>query len=63
MQSELDKYGFITNINRVSNKHFVLLINGEAVKSFKKRQSANLRIQKLYEQTQNTRRTNPPVSK
>lgn len=61
MQSDLDILGITTCIERISKKHFVFLVNGEAVKAFKSRQSINLRIEKLFKKhgNINPRRTNP----
>ena len=53
MQAMLDELGYTTCIDRVSKKHFVLTINGEAIKAFKRRQSCNKRIEKLLNETRN----------
>jgi meiotically up-regulated gene 157 (Mug157) protein len=49
MQAELDKNNCITTIVRNYEKSFSFIINGEVIKAFKKRDSANQRIKKLYE--------------
>lgn len=49
MAGKLDEIGIMTGISRVSKKHFVFYVNGEAVRSFRNRQSCNLRIEKLFE--------------
>ena len=56
LQGELDKIGYMTAIVRQEKKNFLFIINGEIIKSFKKRESINKRIKKLHNeklQTQN----------
>ncbi len=48
LRSNLDSKGFVTHINRVNEKCFNLIINGEIVKVYKKRQSANNYLIKLF---------------
>ena len=54
MMSFLDGIGIIVCIDRVSKKQFTLLVNGEIKKSYKRRDSCNKQIVKMYNnQTQN----------
>lgn len=46
--AELDSKGMICCINRESPRSFTVWINGEAVKNYKKRDSANQYIVRLY---------------
>ena len=52
MQAKLDEKGLTTCIHRISKKHFVFLINGEAVKAFKTRQTINKIIEKLFKENE-----------
>lgn len=59
MAGELDEIGIMTGISRVSKKHFVFYVNGEAVRSFRNRQSCNLRIEKLFEKNKQINELQP----
>lgn len=48
----LDSSGFMVSIDRVSKNKFTFLVNGTAVKSYKKRDSCNRQLVKLYNQNQ-----------
>ena len=50
MMGALDSIGFIVSIDRVSKIKFTFLVNGTAVKSYKKRDSCNRQLVKLYNQ-------------
>ena len=50
MMSFLDEIGLMVCIDRVSKKQFTLLVNGEIKKSYKKRDSCNKQIIKMYNQ-------------
>lgn len=50
LQGELDKIGIFTFIIRSGKRQFDFVVNGEIVKSFKKRSSANMRIVKLHKE-------------
>lgn len=50
MQAQLDEVGLMVSIDRVSRKKFTFLLNGEAVKSYKRRASANKFLVKIYKQ-------------
>lgn len=52
MMAYLDSKGLITSIDRVSKKQFTFLVNGTAVKSYKKRDSCNKQLIKIYNQNQ-----------
>lgn len=45
--SELDSKGIMISIVRVCEKNYNFIINGEIVKNYKKRESANKRLLKL----------------
>lgn len=62
MQAQLDELGLTTCISRISKKHFVFTINGEAIKAFRSRQAINKRIEKIYKNNVDTHRRNPPLS-
>ncbi len=48
--SELDSKGLMVSIVRVCEKNYNFIINGEIVKNYKKRESANKRLLKLQKQ-------------
>lgn len=49
LQRKLDDMGFMTNILRlITNKRYEVVVNGEIVKVYKRRQNAKLFIIKLY---------------
>jgi len=50
MMGVLDSKGFLVCIDRVSKKQFTLLVNGIAIKSYKKRDSCNRQIIKMFNQ-------------
>jgi len=50
MMGILDSSGFVVSIDRVSKNQFTFLVNGTAVKSYKKRDSCNRQLVKLYNQ-------------
>lgn len=47
---ELDSKGIMISIVRVCEKNYNFIINGEIVKNYKKRESANKRLLKLQKQ-------------
>lgn len=46
--ADLDDKGIITSIDRVSRKQYTFLKNGIAVKTYKRRDSANRYLKKLW---------------
>jgi hypothetical protein len=50
MFCQLDAIGLMCSIDRVSKKKYTFLVNGEAIKSYKKRHSANRQLIKIYKQ-------------
>ena len=48
MQGELDQWGDLTTIERISKNQFDWIVNGELEGSFAKRESCNKRLIKLY---------------
>lgn len=52
MMGFLDSVGFIVSIDRVSKQKFTFLVNGIAIKSYKKRDSCNRQLEKLYNKNQ-----------
>jgi hypothetical protein len=52
MMSFLDSVGFVISIQRIHNKRYSLIINGEIIKTFRKRDSCNKRITKMFNQNQ-----------
>jgi hypothetical protein len=50
MCGELDQAGIVIYINRIKEKHFEFQINGEIKRKYKKRESCNRQIVKLYNQ-------------
>jgi hypothetical protein len=53
MMGLLDSHGLICYIDRVSKKQFSFVVNGEILKTYKKRDSCNRQIEKLYNQKLN----------
>lgn len=49
MMSDLDAKGLITSIDRVAKNKYTFLENGTAVKSYKKRDSANKYLTRLWQ--------------
>lgn len=50
MQNTLDNKGIMTAIVREGKKTYSFIVNGEVVKTFSQRTSANKQIVKLYKQ-------------
>lgn len=57
MMSDLDSKGVMTSIDRVSRCQFTFLQNGEAVKTYKKRDSANKYLKRLWDKHMNLKST------
>lgn len=53
MQNELDQNGFIVDIRTISDNEFSFSVNGTILKVYKKRESANKALTKLYQKTIN----------
>lgn len=58
MQNELDQNGFLVDIRTISQNEFSFAVNGEIKKIYKKRESANKALIKLYQNTINQKITN-----
>lgn len=50
IQSQLDELGIITSLLKTGKKEYSLIVNGEIVKLYKKRENANFRLLKLIKQ-------------
>lgn len=50
MMGDLDNVGLLIIINRVSKKQYDFILNGEIIKSYKKRDSCNQLLKKKHVQ-------------
>lgn len=50
MMAHLDGHGLMVTIDRVNRKQFSFIVNGELRKSYRKRESCNRQLEKLFNQ-------------
>lgn len=51
VQAQLDDLGILTSVMKTGKEEYTLVVNGEIVKVYKKRDTANLRLVKILKET------------
>lgn len=58
MQAELDCLGFLTTIVRIDKSAYSFILNGAIIKVYRKRESCNKRLVKIYNKQRKNKSTN-----